>query len=326
MERALRSFAPDASEGVEVHRQLVPHAVPPDPPASGPRLIRLLETEPDFAAGVDEERAAAARRHTVAPLLTLAPGAWSPGDLRGDDAVTGPFAVLVLSGLIARDVGLADRVATQLVGAGDAIPLGDWDDGSQPVHAAWWVAAAAEVAVLDGRFLAAAQRWPWLTARVVERALRWADRAAALQAMTQLGRVDLRLVALFWHLADRWGQMTPHGVVLPLRLTHEMLGRLVGAQRPTITLALRDLREQAVLRRRGAGWLLAAGSRELLEPQRDRVAADGAEIALVPEPPAIEVGQRLAAQRLRVVPRSSRRRPGWVDGIGAAGKAVDEAR
>ena len=251
-----------------------------------PRLIRLLDSEPDFAVGVPEDQLAAARRHTVAPVFTLPAGPWSPGDLRSDDAVTGPFAVLVLDGLIARDVVLADRVATQLVGAGDVIPLGEWDDGSPPAATAWRVAAGAEVAVLDGRFLAAAQRWPWLTARVVERAMRWADRAATLQAITQLGRVDLRLVALLWHLADRWGHMTSEGVVLPLRLTHETLGRLVGAQRPTVTLALRDLREHGTLTRRGAGWLLAADSRELLAC-RPTVVADPEPLLADPEPLAL---------------------------------------
>ena len=227
----------------------------------------MLDHEPDFAAGVAADELDAARQHTIAPVFTLPPGPWSPAGLRTDDAVTGPFAVLVLNGLIARDVVLADRVATQLVGAGDAISLNEWDDGSPPLETCWRVAVEAEVAVLDRRFLAAAQRWPWLTARAVERALRWADRSAALQAITQLGRVDLRLVALFWHLADRWGQMTVDGVVLPLRLTHETLGRLVGAQRPTVTLALRDLREQGALTRRGSGWLLSADSRRLLEPR-----------------------------------------------------------
>ena len=249
-------------------------------PHRSPRLIRLLDHEPDFAAGVAADEVDAAHQHTIAPVFTLAPGAWSPAKLRDGDAATGPFSVLVLSGLIARDIVLADRVATQLVGAGDAIPLSEWDDGSPPIESCWRVAVEAEVAVLDGRFLAAAQRWPWLAARLVERALRWADRAAALQAITQLGRVDVRLVALFWHLADRWGQMTVEGAVLPLRLTHETLGRLVGAQRPTVTLALRDLREQGALRRRGAGWLLAADSRELLAPRTAPIDVED-EIALV---------------------------------------------
>jgi CRP/FNR family transcriptional regulator, cyclic AMP receptor protein len=274
-------------------------AVPRSPDPAETRLVRLLDAEPDFAAGVPADEAAAARRHTVAPVVTLPIGAWSPSDL-GTAAATGPFMGVVLSGLLARDVVLADRVATQLIGAGDAIPLGAWDDGSPPVHTEWRVAAPSDVAVLDARFLAAAQRWPWLTARVAERALRWADRAATLQALTQLGRVDLRLVALFWHLADRWGLMTGEGVVLPLRLTHEVLGRLVGAQRPTVTLALRALREQGVVDRLGAGWLLSPGSSELLEPDRERE-TDAGSIAVVGLPGAEAIDVAAAREQLRTV-------------------------
>ncbi|HEX8122816.1 MAG TPA: Crp/Fnr family transcriptional regulator [Solirubrobacteraceae bacterium] len=262
--------------------------VPAAAPAAGPRLIRLLDAEPDFAEGVPPQDAAAARRHTIAPVVTVPVGVWAPRRLRSADLVTGPFAALVLRGLIARDLVLADRVATQLVGAGDIIPLGDWDDGTAPAQCEWRVAAEAEIAVLDARFLAASQRWPWLTARLVERTARWADRAAALQAITQLGRVDLRLAALLWHLADRWGRMTSEGVVLPLRLTHETLGRLVGAQRPTVTLALRDLREQGAVTRHGTGWLLAPRSREMLEPapRRMPLGEDGLGILEEAPPPA----------------------------------------
>jgi CRP/FNR family transcriptional regulator, cyclic AMP receptor protein len=254
-------------------------------PSDGPRLIRLLDAEPDFASGVPPQDAAAARRHTIAPVVTVPIGVWSPKLLRSADVVTGPFAAIVLRGLIARDVVLADRVATQLIGAGDILPLSDWDDGSPPAQCEWRIAAEAEIAVLDARFLAASQRWPWLTARLVERTARWADRAAALQAITQLGRVDLRLVALLWHLADRWGRVTTEGVVLPLRLTHETLGRLVGAQRPTVTLALRDLREQGAIVRHGTGWLLTPQSRELLEPPPRNMPLGEDGLGILEDPP-----------------------------------------
>jgi CRP-like cAMP-binding protein len=263
-----------------------------DRPASRP--IRLLDAEPDFGYGVPEAELAAARRHTIAPLVTVPVGPWSPADLGEAATPTGAFAALVLRGLLSRDVVLADRVATQLVGAGDVIALCGWDDGSAPVHSEWRVGAETDLAILDSRFLAASQRWPWLTARIVERASRWADRAAMLQAITQLGRVDLRLVALFWHLADRWGRVGPDGIVLPLRLTHEALGRLVGAQRPTVTLALRDLRELGALERHGTGWLLAANSRELLEPARRSVSLHDETVAVL-DVPAVADETPLAA-------------------------------
>jgi hypothetical protein len=51
--------------------------------------------------------------------------------------------------------------------------------------------------------------------------------------------------------------VTSTGVVISLGLTHEALGRLIGAQRPTVTLALRSLGERgAVERRKDRSWLV----------------------------------------------------------------------
>jgi hypothetical protein len=51
--------------------------------------------------------------------------------------------------------------------------------------------------------------------------------------------------------------VTPDGVVLPLLLTHELLGQLAGARRPAVTTALGALQEEgSVARRRDGTWLL----------------------------------------------------------------------
>ena len=80
---------------------------------------------------------------------------------------------------------------------------------------------------------------------------------ATNQATSHLTRVDARLELLFWGLADRWGRVGPDGVVLELPLTHQVLGRLVGAQRPSVTTALSDLARRGVIERREDGaWIL----------------------------------------------------------------------
>ncbi|MDX6554241.1 MAG: family transcriptional regulator, cyclic receptor protein, partial [Miltoncostaeaceae bacterium] len=77
------------------------------------------------------------------------------------------------------------------------------------------------------------------------------------QAISQLTRVDRRLKALFWHLAERWGRVSGDGVVVPLALTHRILGQLVGARRPTVSTALSELASSGELVRRDDGsWLL----------------------------------------------------------------------
>jgi CRP-like cAMP-binding protein len=120
--------------------------------------------------------------------------------------------------------------------------------------------------VLDERFTSAAHRWPALGLNLQRRLLDQADRVALHAATAQLPRVERRVIALFWQLAERWGRVSPFGIEVPLHLTHEALGRLVGAQRPTVTLALRDLAEDGALTRNArGGWLLDPGSRVLLE-------------------------------------------------------------
>src|SRR5437764_955205 len=76
-------------------------------------------------------------------------------------------------------------------------------------------------------------------------------------ALSHLRRVDTRLLVALWHLADRWGSVHPEGVVVPIRLTHEMLGHVIGAQRPSVTTALGQLESAGrISRRPGGGWIL----------------------------------------------------------------------
>jgi CRP/FNR family transcriptional regulator, cyclic AMP receptor protein len=85
-------------------------------------------------------------------------------------------------------------------------------------------------------------------------------------AISAWPRVEERVLALFWQLADRWGVVRPDGVVIELALTHATIGHLVGAQRPTVSLALHALAEAGLLRRGDTGaWTLSfrVGTRRL---------------------------------------------------------------
>jgi hypothetical protein len=76
-------------------------------------------------------------------------------------------------------------------------------------------------------------------------------------AVSHVRRIDDRLLLLFWHLADRRGRMTGEGVVVPLRLSHQAIATLIGAQRPTVSTALGQLRERGLLERTADdAWLL----------------------------------------------------------------------
>jgi predicted PurR-regulated permease PerM len=59
-------------------------------------------------------------------------------------------------------------------------------------------------------------------------------------------------------MADRWGRVTPHGVSLSLRLTHELLADLIAVQRPSVTLSLQQLERQGRIAR-DSGKILLLG-------------------------------------------------------------------
>ena len=72
--------------------------------------------------------------------------------------------------------------------------------------------------------------------------------------------MHLRVLLLLWHLADRWGRVRPDDVYLDLPLTHDLIARMVGAHRTTVTLAIGRLREEGRLERTDRGaWLLLGG-------------------------------------------------------------------
>jgi CRP-like cAMP-binding protein len=129
---------------------------------------------------------------------------------------------------------------------------------SIPAEARWRVVQPSRVALLDRRFAIGTGRWPEIQAALLDRAVTRARRLAFSVSVCSVVRLDVRLLVALRHLADRWRRMTPAGVVMPLRLSHELLAELVGARRPSVTVALGRLREDgSLLRRRDGTWLLA---------------------------------------------------------------------
>jgi CRP/FNR family cyclic AMP-dependent transcriptional regulator len=219
--------------------------------------IRLLEAQPDLAEGLSPEDEVQARRHAVALLDSIDQGPWDPSKRYALDPAF--FGLLVIDGMIARDVELGGRRCSELLGPGDLLRPSDYDEGesaSVPSEAAWNVLEPSRVAVLDGRFARVACRYPELVARLIGRTLRRSRGLAILLTISSMPRVDSRVQSLFWHLADRWGHVTLDGVVVPLPLTHEMIGRLVGAHRPSVTTALSELSRAGRIERVSQGWLL----------------------------------------------------------------------
>jgi CRP/FNR family transcriptional regulator, cyclic AMP receptor protein len=92
---------------------------------------------------------------------------------------------------------------------------------------------------------------------LLERVVRRVQRMAIHEALLQLSPVETRLLVLFWHLAERWGHVTPDGVAVRLRVSHEVLGQLVGCRRASVTTALGHIDESGlIVRKADATWLL----------------------------------------------------------------------
>jgi CRP-like cAMP-binding protein len=63
--------------------------------------------------------------------------------------------------------------------------------------------------------------------------------------------------------------VTPDGIRVPLRLTHQQLADLVASRRPSVTSGLHRLVEEGRLSRLGDDWLLhGEPPRELYEVER----------------------------------------------------------
>ncbi len=182
-----------------------------------------------------------ARRAATVRTFTGGPGDL---DLRGwlGTTVGGP-GLLLLAGALVCYTQVVDRVVAELVGRGDLVqrPGARSEDEFLDCDVSWAALQPTRFAILDARFADQIRRWPHLTHALLRRAERRATNLAVQRAIVAQPRLEVRLLLLLWHLAARWGKVEPGGIRLPLPLTHLLLGRLVGAERPSVTHALKRL-------------------------------------------------------------------------------------
>jgi CRP/FNR family transcriptional regulator, cyclic AMP receptor protein len=244
-------------------------------PTSRDIRIRVLEEDPDLAAALPADELEQATTVALARSYGIRPGAWEPTQHEPPGGAT--LGLLVLDGLMTRSLELGDRNSTELLGAGDLLRpwQRDSEEGLLLQHAVEWrVLVPTRVALLDGNFAAAIGQWPQLTAALVGRAMRRSRWQGVFAAISHVTRVEHRLLLAFWYFAERWGRVRADGLLVRLPLTHEQLGALIGARRPSVTTALSGLAAQGQLvpRQRGE-WLLTAAARKRLDGLRE--AADG---------------------------------------------------
>lgn len=243
-----------------------------------PDAVRVLEADPDLADVLEENELEEATCALVAPAMTLTKGAWSPRQTVPD--VNGHLGVLVTEGILCREVAIGNSVCAELVGPGDL--LRPWDGAGAsalvPYEVRWQVLEQTRLALLGRRFTVTAARWPTLTSAFVSRAINRSQGLALAAAITCTTGLETRLLMLFRHLADRWGKVGQAGIMVPVPMTHELVGRLIGACRPSVSTALKQLeRKELIARVHAGGWLLshAAAEEALQLHARQRTAQNG---------------------------------------------------
>ena len=234
--------------------------------------VQLLDVDPELARGLDPRRAREASQRLYARAIDIPRGRWNPGGSLIDG--TRPIGLLILSGVLVREATVGDHPSAELLGPGDLIRAWADTDNEEllPRMIEWSALIGTRVAIIDQAFAVRAAQWPEVFSGLIERATRRAERLVVLQAIAHLTRVDDRLLALLWCLAERWGRVVPGGVLVPLRLSHRTLAGMIGARRPSVTTALGQLMARGELERRADGeWLLSGDAPEARGPTGDAV-------------------------------------------------------
>lgn len=193
----------------------------------------------------------------VARLLDEATETTLAPDEEFDISVTSAACCIVCSGRLALAVIDQERARTiGMLERGDLLvrPMDSWAAVGPGVRC--YTIEPSTVLLIDRPCL---DRWvaePGLAASLV-RALSdaVADRELAV-AIALEPTVERRLLLKLRQLAERWGSVTPDGIRLDLRLTHQELANMVGAVRESVTLALGRLADSGEIEVRNRALLI----------------------------------------------------------------------
>lgn len=223
----------------------------------------LLDADSDLADAFDLRTRLVVRQVATARVLELpAGGGWIEG-LAGVGARG--LGALILDGLVAVDVHVGGRTATELLGTGALLqpPSPDLDQLLER-DVQRQAIIPSRVALLDAEFLDRVRPWPEIVLALLRRAEKRAADLDLQRAVSSHPSLELRLALLFWHLAERWGRVEPGGIHLELPLTHALLGRLVAAERPSVSRSLGRLAEHRLVTGGAGDWHLAGSAEDCL--------------------------------------------------------------
>lgn len=221
--------------------------------------MNVVDEDPDLAQHLSLERRENARRVATARLVVVDTGESLPPQWRSTEA--GGLGLLLVEGVFVRSICVGGRRGLELFGSGDLLGPSERADEVRamvPAEVRSWALTPSRLAVLDASFTSRICGYPEVINQLSARLERRSSTHALRLTIIQQPQLAVRLQLLLWHLADRFGRVHREGVLLPLPLSHELLAQLVGAQRPSVSRALKELeRSELVMRRADGSWWLA---------------------------------------------------------------------
>lgn len=230
----------------------------------------LLDLDPDLADELDLDLRRPARAAATALIFEVDAG---PVDLAPWlERVADGAGLLVIDGVLVLSTRVGDRVASEIIGSGDLVqPLWGSPERLLSCQAEWRALLPMRFATLDGTFARRVRFWPQISHALLRRAGRRVINLDLQRAIAAQPRLEVRLALLLWHLAGRWGRVERGGVRLCLPLTHQLLGQLIGAERPSVSHALARLAEGGFVTGQGDEWHLLGGLEQSLPSMIDPV-------------------------------------------------------
>ncbi|MEL7502723.1 MAG: Crp/Fnr family transcriptional regulator [Cyanobacteria bacterium J06554_6] len=135
---------------------------------------------------------------------------------------------------------------------GNVMPLGFWEEGSL-IGGVLVVAEPCEILALT---TVTAERLSPSTIVPAATFVAQSRQTAELLKILHCRQVDSRLLQLVRWLLERFGDSTPEGESLSLRMTHQEIAEAIGSTRVTVTRTLKQLEANGYLRRVGAGKII----------------------------------------------------------------------
>ena len=193
------------------------------------KVISLVDADPELGELLDERDYERARREALARVSRLSPGVWDAAAALERDAHHRGF--LIADGLMAREVDVhgpallrAARPRRRAAARGRGTPRART---CRPRSAGPCSRRRRSPCSTTG-WSSGSCRGRTLGVELFNRGTRRAHHLAVALAISHHQRVDDRLLLTLWHLAERWGRVTPNGIVVPLPLGHQRLADLVG--------------------------------------------------------------------------------------------------